>query len=795
MTQWLEYDRKVRGLKLTSVSRLTMSGLGQSGNIPALVLPSGDMAVGRRKGAERSNFICAIAETNTECKLIKMDNFCVKWSEVVSQGVGRSPSSTADVQLTHDKLLYVLPPSSLTGQLKRSRMHESASPHLVVDRSFRNRLVQLEFDTGLGDLKLQLSRDMCKASVHLAELVTLEQHRMEQFARRPKVPVRLNATEWWKYIAGEIRPQLRPLFNSTLRINLVELAAEARSNLLYVDAYTNYLVRGLTTLYQPSSAKQPVGSMESDGLPQSESDCADYFRRHVADEQWPVGRIAALRLVAMRRAASVLHEFVKPQRLKQSADVSSHSGSPLSSPCPIEGGNHHQQQLEQQRTSVSASPGAMSWYAWWRYSSLLGIRTLWYGPEATEGVKPSLSQSDEIGSSRSRTVADSPPTVKQAIFELLDELALSSDPLGEVKSPSCVPEGDLIAFRLVCRVVGCSVRLVENDFQFSPPSDFVKLLKRSAVAPLRCLAAIPPEGSTRAGILPGCPSLDREVEWRRSDSNHEPTGQLGQPGSIPALVQPSGGMAAKPRKGATPERSKVYILEGVHLYAVYVLEHVAIHVPTPNLEDQETVFVRPLTIDQPGMRDSVSIVQTPPSIAQWVAEVHTPPHHGLGNLTLSKSSCFLRIAWQLGTEMLLQLDDFFSTYGSHPAFISVCGESMQFTVEAEPWQRSLRFAASVESFMVRDERHLMVSTTSTNLGQSRPTFPFVVFPRVSKVESSLSRCPPDKAMEQTQSSGLLWLVYEVRPPGSSFDYRWCSTRMLRRCTTVIYLKAILWRKE
>ncbi|KAG5443756.1 hypothetical protein CSKR_111011 [Clonorchis sinensis] len=39
------------------------------------------------------------------------------------------------------------------------------------------------------------------------------------------------------------------------------------------------------------------------------------------------------------------------------------------------------------------------------------------------------------------------------------------------------------------------------------------------------------------------------------------------------------------------------------------------HVPTPNLEDQETVFVRPLAIDQPGMRDSVSVVGTPLSIA------------------------------------------------------------------------------------------------------------------------------------------------------------------------------------
>ncbi|KER24221.1 hypothetical protein T265_08067 [Opisthorchis viverrini] len=33
--------------------------------------------------------------------------------------------------------------------------------------------------------------------------------------------------------------------------------------------------------------------------------------------------------------------------------------------------------------------------------------------------------------------------------------------------------------------------------------------KRSAAAPFQCLGSMPPEGSTRAGILPGCPSLDR----------------------------------------------------------------------------------------------------------------------------------------------------------------------------------------------------------------------------------------------------------------------------------------------
>ncbi|KAG5454191.1 hypothetical protein CSKR_111153, partial [Clonorchis sinensis] len=62
--------------------------------------------------------------------------------------------------------------------------------------------------------------------------------------------------------------------------------------------------------------------------------------------------------------------------------------------------------------------------------------------------------------------------------------------------------------------------------------------------------------------------------------------------------------------------------------ALLFLRNNSPHVPTPNLEDQETVFVRPLAIDQPGMRDSVSVAETLPSIAQWVAEVRKPPHHG-----------------------------------------------------------------------------------------------------------------------------------------------------------------------
>ncbi|KER24477.1 hypothetical protein T265_07847 [Opisthorchis viverrini] len=52
--KWLEReftDRKVRGSNPTSASQLPLSRLGQPGRIPAFVLPSGSMAVRRRKGA------------------------------------------------------------------------------------------------------------------------------------------------------------------------------------------------------------------------------------------------------------------------------------------------------------------------------------------------------------------------------------------------------------------------------------------------------------------------------------------------------------------------------------------------------------------------------------------------------------------------------------------------------------------------------------------------------------------------------------------------------------------------
>ncbi|KER25608.1 hypothetical protein T265_14176, partial [Opisthorchis viverrini] len=78
---------------------------------------------------------------------------------------------------------------------------------------------------------------------------------------------------------------------------------------------------------------------------------------------------------------------------------------------------------------------------------------------------------------------------------------------------------------LICAAVVADIALVTNSagvvfasmllsplmvFRHRRPSTIhFELYYRSAVAPFRCLTAMPPEGCTRAGILPGCQSLDR----------------------------------------------------------------------------------------------------------------------------------------------------------------------------------------------------------------------------------------------------------------------------------------------
>ncbi|KAG5441639.1 Guanine nucleotide-binding protein subunit alpha-11 [Clonorchis sinensis] len=83
------------------------------------------------------------------------------------------------------------------------------------------------------------------------------------------------------------------------------------------------------------------------------------------------------------------------------------------------------------------------------------------------------------------------------------------------------------------------ITIIRQRFSWIPVEFRAVKKNRSAVAPFRCLTATPPEGSTRARILPGCPSLDRgsreaEVGFEprtfrsvNSRSGHCPTCNLG----------------------------------------------------------------------------------------------------------------------------------------------------------------------------------------------------------------------------------------------------------------------------
>ncbi|KAG5454672.1 hypothetical protein CSKR_104954 [Clonorchis sinensis] len=120
----------------------------------------------------------------------------------------------------------------------------------------------------------------------------------------------------------------------------------------------------------------------------------------------------------------------------------------------------------------------------------------------------------------------------------------------------------------------------------------------SAVESFRCLTAMPPEGSTRAGILPGCPSLDRGS--REAEVGFEPRTFR----SVSSRSNHFGRLAPLMTQRKVPVQRPVLCGIEIHLEAV--------------------VRTQPLYLDCPCL--------------------------GLGDLTASQPERFLRAAWQLGTE-------------------------------------------------------------------------------------------------------------------------------------------------
>ncbi|KER23383.1 hypothetical protein T265_08707 [Opisthorchis viverrini] len=109
----------------------------------------------------------------------------------------------------------------------------------------------------------------------------------------------------------------------------------------------------------------------------------------------------------------------------------------------------------------------------------------------------------------------------------------------------------------------------ETEVEFEPRTFWSINSRSNHFAPFRCLAATPPEESSRSETLSGCQAYTGAVEKLRLGSNHEPSRQLGRPGNIPALVIPSGGMAARRRKGS---QSELYVFNRTNYTEIALTE-------------------------------------------------------------------------------------------------------------------------------------------------------------------------------------------------------------------------------
>ncbi|KER33773.1 hypothetical protein T265_12543, partial [Opisthorchis viverrini] len=188
---------------------------------------------------------------------------------------------------------------------------------------------------------------------------------------------------------------------------------------------------------------------------------------------------------------------------------------------------------------------------------------------ATEHYATLLRDLNSVNIPRRSAVRGSPSNVEQHFP------SNSRESIGELQ-----PEIKLLEYTSLPEYKSSDHRPVVGSFEFAVPSRWFSL-PVSFIEPMgkasktfNCQAAMPPEGSTRAEILPGCPCLgnssrgasigwpkwlEREFTDRKIRGSNPtyvsrlPLSRLGQPGSIPALVLPSDGMAARHRRGATAE--------------------------------------------------------------------------------------------------------------------------------------------------------------------------------------------------------------------------------------------------
>ncbi|KAG5442903.1 hypothetical protein CSKR_107392 [Clonorchis sinensis] len=162
-----------------------------------------------------------------------------------------------------------------------------------------------------------------------------------------------------------------------------------------------------------------------------------------------------------------------------------------------------------------------------------------------------------------------------------------------------------------------------------------------------------------------CLWLEREFTDRRvrgsnpTSASRLSMSRLGQPGRIPVLVLPSDDMAVVYRKGVTAERTYTY-----QVVMVNKQNELEVCGADP-LVERSVARNKPHLFNCfcPGLSDPPSAnLLTGRSVVRTRLLPLDFPCLGLGNLAVSQPSCFLRVAWQLGTERVLQLNSQFQKH-------------------------------------------------------------------------------------------------------------------------------------
>ncbi|CAH8862925.1 unnamed protein product [Trichobilharzia szidati] len=475
------------------------------------------------------------SEEPVEYKLINVRGLNITWHPDISKSSIHSIDCTIDEkateeasseaeELSNQNILHILPPCHLTGRLKRKQTNISMNSTTnnsntitpstnstlltgpLINRKYQSEYhsseAQIELTVNLSQLDIQISQELCRSLLHLSEVLKCQYERTEQLKRRPcssSTTVKRYA-DWWRYAAGEVHPPLRLYLNSTFRhVTLSSLANEAKLNIIYVKAYTAYLIKGLSS---SSSSGETLTSTSTKCLitidqvsvickslnytPEMDSE------RLKHDEIWSIQRIAILRLIAMRRATVILHKLLKCDKnvkhgsKRSSVDSGQSSATPLPFPPPPASSVVDSTSTSTSTASTTTTPNQSYYNSWWRYSSWLGLTTSSFFSSNTttttvNNVDSSITdqtadeiqkqqQDEEEGgesaddSSFNHSTSSSPPTsstsiiIADTIFELLDEFAEHTNNNIDYTSINYP-----VFLQFICTIDGCSLRLIDSQ--------------------------------------------------------------------------------------------------------------------------------------------------------------------------------------------------------------------------------------------------------------------------------------------------------------------------------------------